>query len=55
LFAAAKVVESFLGVRSVPRICVHFNRDLHALGGLKAVVMTENIQVCLLLGGAISS
>ena len=23
-----------------------------ALGGLKAVVMTENIQVCLLLGGA---
>ena len=24
-----------------------------ALGGLKAVVMTENIQVCLLLGGAI--
>ena len=24
-----------------------------ALGGLKAVVMTENIQVCLLLGGAV--
>ncbi|MEI6675051.1 MAG: sodium/solute symporter [Verrucomicrobiota bacterium] len=54
LFAAAKVFESFLGVPMVWTILVLslFTVTYTALGGLKAVVMTENIQVCLLLGGA---
>src|SRR5512137_2980311 len=54
LFAAAKVFESFLGVPMVTTILVLslFTVTYTALGGLKAVVMTENIQVCLLLGGA---
>jgi SSS family solute:Na+ symporter len=54
LFAAAKVFESFLGVPMVWTIIVLslFTVVYTALGGLKAVVMTENIQVCLLLGGA---
>lgn len=54
LFAAAKVFESFLGVPMVATIIVLslFTVTYTALGGLKAVVMTENIQVCLLLGGA---
>ncbi len=55
LFAAAKVFESFLGVPMYATIIVLslFTVTYTALGGLKAVVMTENIQVCLLLGGAI--
>jgi SSS family solute:Na+ symporter len=54
LFAAAKVFESFLGIPMVTTIIVLslFTLTYTALGGLKAVVMTENIQVCLLLGGA---
>ena len=54
LFAAAKVFESFLGVPMLATIVVLslFTVTYTALGGLKAVVMTENIQVCLLLGGA---
>ncbi|MHC1767048.1 MAG: sodium/solute symporter [Verrucomicrobiia bacterium] len=54
LFAAAKVFESFLGIPMVTTIIVLslFTVTYTALGGLKAVVMTENIQVCLLLGGA---
>jgi solute:Na+ symporter, SSS family len=54
LFAAAKVFESFLGIPMVTTIIVLslFTVAYTALGGLKAVVMTENIQVCLLLGGA---
>lgn len=54
LFAAAKVFESFLGVPMLWTIVVLslFTVTYTALGGLKAVVMTENIQVCLLLGGA---
>jgi SSS family solute:Na+ symporter len=54
LFAAAKVFESFLGVPMVVTIVVLsiFTVIYTALGGLKAVVMTENIQICLLLGGA---
>ena len=54
LFAAAKVFESFLGVPMVWTIVVLslFTVVYTALGGLKAVVMTESIQVCLLLGGA---
>ena len=54
LFAAAKVFESFLGVPMMATIIVLsvFTVIYTALGGLKAVVMTENIQVVLLLGGA---
>ena len=54
LFAAAKVFESFLGVPMAVTILVLslFTVIYTALGGLKAVVMTENIQVALLLGGA---
>ena len=54
LFAAAKMFESFLGIPMVTTIIVLslFTVTYTALGGLKAVVMTENIQVCLLLGGA---
>ena len=55
LFAAAKLFESFLGVPMLYTIVVlsAFTVTYTALGGLKAVVMTENIQVCLLLGGAV--
>lgn len=54
LFAAAKLFESFLGVPMLSTIIVLslFTVTYTALGGLKAVVMTENIQACLLLGGA---
>jgi len=54
LFAAAKVFESFLGVPMYATIIVLslFTVTYTALGGLKAVVMTENVQVCLLLAGA---
>ncbi len=54
LFAAAKVFESFLGVPMIWTIIVLsiFTVIYTVLGGLKAVVMTENVQVCLLLGGA---
>jgi SSS family solute:Na+ symporter len=54
LFAAAKIFESFLGVPMIVTIIVLslFTVTYTVLGGLKAVVMTENIQVCLLLGGA---
>jgi SSS family solute:Na+ symporter len=55
LFAAAKLFESFLGVPMLPIIIVLslFTVVYTALGGLKAVVLTESIQVCLLLGGAV--
>ena len=55
LFAAAKLFESFLGVPMFLTILVLslFTVTYTALGGLKAVVMTENIQVVLLLGGAL--
>ncbi len=55
LFAAAKLFESFLGVPMLTTILVLsvFTVTYTALGGLKGVVMTENIQVCLLIGGAI--
>jgi SSS family solute:Na+ symporter len=54
LFAAAKIFQSFLGVPMGVTIIVlsFFTVTYTALGGLKAVVMTESIQVCLLLGGA---
>src|ERR1700744_3617847 len=55
LFAAAKVFESLLGVPMFATLVVLslFTVTYAALGGLKAVVMTESIQVVLLLGGAI--
>jgi SSS family solute:Na+ symporter len=54
LFAAAKVFEGLLGVPMLATILVLslFTVTYAALGGLKAVVMTESIQVVLLLGGA---
>jgi SSS family solute:Na+ symporter len=54
LFAAAKVFESFLGVPMVATILVLslFTVVYTALGGLKGVVLTENIQAGLLLFGA---
>lgn len=54
LFAAAKIFESFLGFPMITTILVLslFTVTYTALGGLKAVVMTENIQAGLLLGGA---
>lgn len=54
LFAAAKLFESFLGVPAIATILALslFTVAYTAAGGLKAVVMTESIQVCLLLGGA---
>jgi SSS family solute:Na+ symporter len=55
LFAAAKLFERFLGAPMILTIVVLsiFTVTYTALGGLRAVVMTENIQVCLLLGGAL--
>jgi len=55
LFAAAKIFQSFLGVPMIATILVLslFTVTYTALGGLKAVVMTENVQVLLLLGGAL--
>ena len=55
LFAAAKLFESFLGAPMLATIIVLslFTVTYTALGGLKAVVMTENVQVCLLLGAAV--
>jgi SSS family solute:Na+ symporter len=54
LFAAAKVFVTLLGVPMFATIIVLslFTVTYASLGGLKAVVMTENIQVVLLLGGA---
>ena len=55
LFAAAKLFESFLGVPMLTTIIglSLFTVTYTALGGLRAVVLTENIQVCLLLAGAL--
>jgi len=54
LFAAARIFESFLGVPMLATIITLslFTVTYTALGGLKAVVMTENVQVVLLVGGA---
>lgn len=55
LFAAARVFESFLGI-PMPLTIVAlsiFTVTYTALGGLRAVVMTENVQVCLLMMGAV--
>src|SRR6266702_3653567 len=55
LFAAARVFESFLGIPMLPTIVTLsvFTVVYTALGGLRAVMLTESIQVLLLLGGAI--
>lgn len=54
LFAAAKLFESFLGLPMLPIIITLslFTVVYTALGGLRAVVLTESIQACLLLAGA---
>jgi SSS family solute:Na+ symporter len=54
LFAAARIFESFLGVPMLATIITLslFTVTYTALGGLKAVVMTENVQVVLHVGGA---
>lgn len=48
------ICGSFLGVPMIATIVVLslFTVTYTALGGLKAVVMTENVQALLLLGGA---
>ena len=55
LFAAAKVFESFLGVPMLATIVVLslFTVVYTAFGGLKAVMLTESVQVVLLIGGAV--
>lgn len=53
LYAGAVLFESFLGMPMILTILVlsFFTVTYTALGGLKAVVMTESIQVWMLLGG----
>jgi len=55
LFAAARLFESFLGIPMLPTIATLsvFTVIYTALGGLRAVMLTESVQVLLLLGGAI--
>lgn len=55
LYAAARLFESFLGVPPLLTIITLslFTVIYTAVGGLRAVMLTESIQVCLLLGGAI--
>jgi solute:Na+ symporter, SSS family len=54
LFAAARLFESFLGIPMLPTILTLsvFTVIYTAVGGLRAVMLTESIQVCLLIGGA---
>jgi len=55
LFAGAKLFESFLGIDVLWSILIISAVTViyTALGGLKAVVVTETIQTFLLLGGAV--
>jgi SSS family solute:Na+ symporter len=55
IFAGAKLFESFLGINVTWSILIISAVTViyTALGGLKAVVVTETIQTFLLLGGAI--
>jgi SSS family solute:Na+ symporter len=55
MFTAAKLFESFLGIPLYASILVIslLTVTYTALGGLKAVVVTETIQVFLLLGSAV--
>ncbi|MHC4622106.1 MAG: sodium:solute symporter family transporter, partial [Planctomycetota bacterium] len=55
LFAGAKLFDSFVGVGVVRSILIISAVTViyTALGGLKAVVVTETIQTFLLLGGAV--
>jgi SSS family solute:Na+ symporter len=55
LFAGAKLFQSFLGIDVMWSILIISTVTViyTALGGLKAVVVTETIQTFLLLGGAI--
>jgi solute:Na+ symporter, SSS family len=55
MFTAAKLFESFLGIPMIASILVIslLTVTYTALGGLKAVVVTETIQIFLLLGSAV--
>jgi solute:Na+ symporter, SSS family len=55
LYAAARLFESFLGVPPLVTIVTLslFTVIYTAIGGLRAVMLTESVQVCLLLGGAV--
>jgi len=55
MFTAAKLFESFLGIPMLASILVIslLTVTYTALGGLKAVVVTETIQIFLLLGSAV--
>jgi SSS family solute:Na+ symporter len=55
LYAAARLFESFLGVAPLLTILTlsSFTLIYTALGGLRAVMLTESVQVCLLIGGAL--
>ncbi len=55
MFTAAKLFESFLGIPMLYSILVIslLTVTYTALGGLKAVVVTETIQIFLLLGSAV--
>ncbi|MGO8750232.1 MAG: sodium:solute symporter family transporter [Thermoguttaceae bacterium] len=55
MFTAAKLFESFLGIPMIASILVIslLTVTYTALGGLKAVVVTETIQLFLLLGSAV--
>jgi SSS family solute:Na+ symporter len=55
LYAAAQLFESFLGVPPLLTIITLslFTVIYTAVGGLRAVMLTESVQVCLLLGGAV--
>ena len=55
LFAAARLFESFLGIPMVATVVTLslFTLAYTSLGGLKAVMLTESVQVVLLIGGAV--
>jgi len=55
LYAAAQLFESFLGIAPLLTIVTLsvFTVIYTAIGGLRAVMLTESVQVCLLLGGAV--
>jgi SSS family solute:Na+ symporter len=55
LFAAARLFESFLGIPMVATVVTLslFTVVYTSLGGLKAVMLTESVQVVLLIGGAV--
>jgi SSS family solute:Na+ symporter len=55
LFAAARLFESFLGLPMLATVLTLslFTVAYTSLGGLRAVMLTESVQVVLLIGGAV--